>query len=341
MGITLKSSPLPAAPNARPEQREPTVTEPLSFTTSRPLGLQDKAKEVTIGNITGTIVHLPGTEKRPAVVYADSRMMTAIAISCLRAEGVDDGRAAEIAVRALEAVYHGGNPELERLGIKAPAMILPAEKRDGAKIAHALAHARGGSENEARDAEIKYLSRRGVTGPGELPALDARDYPTPDIRPGEQGKVISFSLGIGGVGGPRYPSYGSPRVTPSSPQSPQRGPSGESEFARMLRESSEARRVESALPVVDKVDNLFTSESREAARAEQLRQEIEELLRRMFPPPVTPQLPPKILPPEAAEGSGGISLGEASMGGGATGGQGQQGRRDQPRDDKGNKETKE
>lgn len=294
----------------------------LGPTTNRPLGLENKAKEIIVGGCEGEVFYLEPTEKRPAVVYADSRMMTAIALSCLRAEGVSEERAKELAVRALEAVYHGGNPELEKFGIKSPAMILPAEERNGAKIAHALSHVRGGSENEARAEEQAYLSRQPGAIAYALPPIDRNDYPNPEASPAAEGKIISFSLGVGGVGGAGYPYWGRPVQPPSTPPAGQsRVPGrGESEFARMLRESAETR-LEEGAALLGKRTTEPSVEDRLRARDKELAEEMAEFMRRMFPPQVPPPAQFRPLPPDPSAKSGGISLGEASMGGDATGGQ--------------------
>jgi len=206
MTIELKNRVSPSIPPTREARNTaaPRVEEP-SFATSRQLKLPEGSqREVTVGDVSGTIYYKAPTAKQVAVVYADDRIRTALIASCLIAEGKDSDQANQLAASALGACYHGGNKELEKLGIEAPAIILPTTTRDGGIIAHELAHALGGSEREANEAQRGYLKRRGVT---EIPMIDPTRYATPELRPSEEGKVISLAVGPVGGGGGGWHNY--------------------------------------------------------------------------------------------------------------------------------------
>lgn len=213
MTIELKNIVSPSIPPTREARNTaaPRVEEP-SFATSRQLKLPEGSqREVTVGDVSGTIYYKAPTAKQVAVVYADDRIRTALIASCLIAEGKDSDQANQLAASALGACYHGGNKELEKLGIEAPAIILPTTTRDGGIIAHELAHALGGSEREANEAQRGYLKRRGVT---EIPMIDPTRYATPELRPSEEGKVISLAIGPVGGGGGGWRNYNSNRIPP-------------------------------------------------------------------------------------------------------------------------------
>lgn len=191
---------------ARP-QKAPGVVGPnplnvplMGPTTDKPLKVSGSSEvSLTLGDSSGQVIYKPGTDKRPSVIYASPEMMIAIAKSCLLAQGCDPDTASDRSSRTMEAVYHGGNPILDDAGIRVPCLIINAEVRNGAKLAHGLGHVKGGNELEAREAEKKYLERNNISS--ELPPLSSVDYPNPGRR---DKPIIEFSLGIGPVGGGGY-----------------------------------------------------------------------------------------------------------------------------------------
>ena len=321
----------------------PSVTEPnpldcqlVGPTSKRDLKVSGATQlTLSLGELTGEVTYLPGTDTRPAVIYAIPEMIREISKDCLLAQGCDPGQAEDQSLRALEAVYHGGNPKLDDAGIKAPCLIINAEVRNGAKIAHGLAHLRGGNELEAREAEEGYLRRNNVIP--ALPPLLIEDYPDPasHTRP-----IIEFSLGLGPVGGGG--GYYRPPIRWVPPvQQPVKQPERAPAPAASKPVSPLVQKPTDSVQAASSGKNRRVDGAREESlpkKMSQLEEEQRTLLARamagllgFFGITPAPQ-PPRTEPTE--KGGAELSVGAAtssSFGSGATGGQSQQGQQGQGR----------